>query len=202
MLEKTKNILICCTILFFSAPTYAHAGIVDLFLIFEAILPPAVLWVLFILIWYLSIAFVATRHGTAIGGIPPLPKAVWVLTWIGFLSLLMIGPMGIIYLLLFFPAVTLQAFRNSKKTKISEHLTVALRRISIVGIVLLMGLTVSSIYIHSHRSEADFQRLLTSPKATTQHVIRNQVVMEFDKRSDFRRKYPLFIWRNTNPIKG
>jgi hypothetical protein len=199
MLKKTKNILICCTIPFFSAPTYAHAGIADLFLIFEAILPPAVLWALFILIWYLSIAFVATRHGTAIGGIPPLPKAIWVLTWIGSLSLLMIGPMGIIYLLLFFPAVTLQAFRNSKKTKISEHLTVALRRISIVSIVLLIGLTVSSIYIHSHRSEADFQRLFTSPKAATRHVIRNQVVMESDKRSDFLAQVSSFYMEKHKP---
>jgi len=168
MLKKTKNILICGTILFFSAPTYAHAGILDLFLIFEAILPPAILWALFILIWYLSIAFVATRYGATIGGIPPLPKAIWDLTWIGSLSLLMIGPMGIIYFLLFFPAVTLQSFRNSKKTKISEHLTVALRRISIVSIFLLMGLTLSSIYIHSQRSKADFQRLLKSPQATRQ----------------------------------
>jgi hypothetical protein len=78
--------------------------------------------------------------------------------------------MGIIYLLLFFPAVTIQAFRTSKKTKISEHLTIALRRISVVGLFLLAGLIVSSAYIHDQRSKADFQRLLKSSQATRQNI--------------------------------
>jgi uncharacterized membrane protein (DUF485 family) len=175
MLKQTKKMLICSTILFFFAPTNAHAGIVSLFLIFEAILPPAILWVLFVLIWYLSISIVATRHGAAVGGVPPLPKAIWVLTWIGTLSLLMIGPMGVIYLLLFFPLVTLQAFRDPKKTRISAQLATALRRISIVGIVLLIGLTVSAIYIHNQRSKADFQRLLAFSQ-TTRQTINAQVI--------------------------
>jgi hypothetical protein len=192
MLKQTNKMFICATILFFLAPTYALAGTVNLFLIYEAILPPAILWILFILIWYLSISVVATRHGAPVGGVPPLPKAIWVLTWIGTLSLLMIGPMGIIYLLLFFPPVTLQAFRNPKKTKISSHLAVALRRISIVGIVLLVGLTVSAIYIHSQRSKADFQRLFAFSQTAPQ-TINARMVMGLNKSSNFLRRQPLFI---------
>lgn len=112
MLKSAKGIWILGVMLLLSAPIYAHAGMMEVFSIFEAIFPLAILWALFVMGWYLSISVVATRHGAAIGGVPPLSKAIWLLAWIGILSLIMIGPMGIIYLLLFFPAVTWQAFTS------------------------------------------------------------------------------------------
>ena len=166
MSKSVRGISIFGATLFLSAPLYAHASMMEVFSIFEAILPLAILWAIFVSIWYICVAVVATRHGATIGGVPPLPKAIWVLMWIGLLSVIMIGPMGIIYLLLFFPMVTIQAFRNSEKTKINEHLAVALRRISVVSLFLLVGLIVSSTYIHNQRSKADFQRLLKPPKAS------------------------------------
>lgn len=166
MSKSVRGISILGVTLFLSAPLNAYASMMEVFSIFEAILPPAILWAVFVTIWYICVAVVATRHGAAIGGVPPLPMAIWVLMWIGLLSVIMIGPMGIIYLLLFFPVVTIQAFRNSKKTKINDHLAVALRRISVVGLFLLAGLIVSSTYIHKQRSKADFQRLLKPQKSS------------------------------------
>jgi hypothetical protein len=166
MSKSVRGLSILGVTLFLSAPLYAYASMMEVFSIFEAILPMAILWAIFVSVWYICVAVVATRHGAAIGGVPPLPKAIWILMWIGLLSVIMIGPMGIIYLLLFFPVVTIQAFRNSKKTKINEPLAVALRRISVVGLFLLSGLIVGSTYIHNQRSKADFQRLSKPFKAS------------------------------------
>ena len=166
--KETKSMIFGFIFLSLLVPLQAHAGMGRVFSIFEAILPLAILWVVFVAAWYLAVASVATRCGEAIGGVPPLRKALVVLLWVTVLSLTMIGPMGIFYLLLFFPVVTVKAFRPALAAQLSEPLSTALKRISVVSSLVLVVLIASSVYIHSHRSRADFLHMLNSSQVSQQ----------------------------------
>ena len=169
--QKISSALLCFVILYLFSPMHAHAGMAKIFSIFEALMPPAILWAAFVTVWYLAVATVSSRSGGDIGGVPPLPKAIVILMFTAALSLTMIGPAGILYLLLFFPTVTLKAFFPAQELSIRPELVTALRRISIVGILMLAGLIASSIYIHSHRSKAEFKQMLSAPPPIRQLVI-------------------------------
>ncbi len=171
--QKKSSVVFCFVILYIITPTHAHAGMTKIFSIFEALMPPAILWAAFVAVWYLAVAKVASRHGDVIGGIPPFPKALVILICVGILSLTMIGPMGIIYLLLYFPVVTIKAFLSSKKSPLSPDLVSSLRRISLLGTLVLAGLIASSIYIHSHRSKAEFHQMLSSSQHNQHQVLKN-----------------------------
>jgi hypothetical protein len=183
MLSKhVKGLLFTFVILFLLVPIQAHAGWAKIFSVYEAIMPPAILWVLFVISWYLAVAIAATRHGHAISGIPPLPKAFGILLIVAFLGLTVVGPLAVIYLLLFFPKVTFTSFFPSSKSRIKGPTTVMLRRISIIGAMVLAGLITTSIYIHSQRSKSEFQSLL--------HVS-NPIEYRFVKALSCQRPHPL-----------
>jgi hypothetical protein len=173
MLSKhVKGLIFTFVILFLLVPIQAHAGWAKIFSVYEAIMPPAILWVLFVVGWYLAVATAATRHGHAIGGIPPLPKAFGILLIVAFLGLTVVGPLAVIYLLFFFPKVTFTSFFPSSKSRIKGPTTVMLRRISIVSVLVLAGLITTSIYIHSQRSKSEFQRLLHASNLMEYHFVK------------------------------
>ncbi len=168
-LTDSRSMVIITAVIGWFLPTNATAaGMTEVFSIYEAILPPAIGWILFTVIWYLTIAAAATRHGDTIGGVPPLPKALMTLLVTALLGLLMVGPLAILYLLLFFPMVTVRAFSSAKRSRINGPAAVMLRRVSIVSLLLLTGLIGTSIYIHSQRSKAEFYQLLSNPRASSQ----------------------------------
>ncbi len=172
--QKISSMILCVVILYLITPINAYASMTKIFSIFEALMPPAILWAVFVTVWYLAVATVASRHGDAIGGIPPLPRALLTLLCIAALSLTMIGPAGIIYLLLYYPVVTAKAFLPAKNSSVSPALATALKRISLFAMLVLVGLIASSIYIHSHRSKDEFHQMLSTPRPSQHQAIKKQ----------------------------
>jgi len=123
--------------------------------LFDQVLPPALTWSLFVAAWYLLVSAVATVYGKSIWGVLSLWKAVPVVLLLVVIGMMMIGPFGIMLLLLPVPAVFQAGCMEGKEIENSGFAN-AVKAVNWISLVLFLGLIGYSVHIQKTRSNSDY----------------------------------------------
>lgn len=121
---------------------------------FDRILPPITGWVIFSVMWSLSLSIYAAITKTKIWGVYSPLWLLFVITILFITSIMFIGPL--LLLLLMLPGIILfiKAFLTNKPINKKEKRN--LRILSGAGIVCLMFMISITVIIHRERTDADF----------------------------------------------
>lgn len=124
--------------------------------IFDRFFPPVWLWSAFVIVWFLTVSAVITIHKDKTLGIPSFGKALLIVLGLVVAGLMMIGPLGVFLLLLSFPFVAWKAFCGRNERRPNKKLQHTLKKITVIGLICICGLTLYSIFIRSIRTPSEF----------------------------------------------
>jgi len=123
--------------------------------LFDRIIPPALLWCLFAIIWFLALSIVVTIHGNMIAGIPSLVPGILLVLFLVIIGLMYIGPIGVLLLLTPYPVAAWRAFKNNDRT-LNKRVKNSLKIITVISLIAFMGLISYSAYILRVRTPSEY----------------------------------------------
>ena len=124
--------------------------------IFDRFFPPVWLWSAFVIVWFLTVSAVITIHKDKTLGIPSFGKALLIVLGLVVAGLMMIGPLGVFLLLLSYPFVAWKTFCRSNEGKLNKKLHSTLKKVTVIGLICICGLTLYTTCIRSMRTPSEF----------------------------------------------
>ena len=140
----------------FSAATNADACGGCVAAVVDRFFPPVWLWSAFAMGWFLTLSVVITMHKDTILGIPSFGKALLLVLGLVVAGLMVIGPLGVLLLLLSYPLVAWRTFRKNDEPKLNKKLKQALKKVTVTGLACICGLIFYGIFLHSVRTPSEF----------------------------------------------
>ena len=139
-----------------STPTIAEACGGCMYAVFERIMPPVHLWIIFSIVFFLAPSIAAVIHGEDPDDIPSLLSAIAIVIGLIVIGALFIGPLGSLLLLLTCLCVSAYVILGGKSPTWSKSFAVDLKIISLAGWFTFVGLVGNSVNIRATRSDVDF----------------------------------------------
>ncbi len=125
-----------------------------MYIVFERVLPPALLWSISAILWYVSVSVAMSLANEALSGICSFYKTIFLLFFLFVVGLIYFGPFVLLFLLLPFPFVAWTAFFDKRIQK--TIFAIFLRTVTVVALVWFSGLTALSMHIRNNRPPSEF----------------------------------------------
>lgn len=154
--RKFTSLILMACIAVLCSTNEANACTVCMTAFLDLFLPPALFWCGFAIIWFLTVSIIKTVSGNAISGIPAISKSVILVLILLFAGVLMIGPFGILLLLLPYPVISWNVLLNNYEQIIDKKIIKVLKIFSIISMITLLFLITYTFYIKSNRSHSEF----------------------------------------------